>query len=39
VLPTLLAVKHEIDNYPDFRYRDEYLRRLSVLESYYLAKR
>jgi hypothetical protein len=38
-LPTLLAVKNEIDNYPGFRYRDEYLRRLSALESYYLAKR
>ena len=39
VLPTLLAVKSEIGNYPGFRYRDEYLRRLNALESYYLAKR
>jgi len=39
VLPTLLAVKNEIGNYPGFRYRDAYLRRLNALESYYLAKR
>jgi len=39
VLPTLLAVKHEIGNYPGLRYRDEYLRRLSSMESYYLARR
>ena len=39
VLPTILAVKNEIGNYPGFRYRDEYVRRLNTLESYYLAKR
>ncbi len=39
VLPTLLAVKSEIGNYPDFRYRDEYIRKLTTLEDYYLAKR
>ena len=39
VFPTLLAVKNEIGNYPGLRYRDEYIRRLNTLESYYLAKR
>ena len=39
VLPTLFAVKNEIGNYPGFRYRDEYVRKLNTLESYYLAKR
>jgi hypothetical protein len=39
VLPTILAVKNEIGNHPGFRYRDEYIRRLNTLESYYLAKR
>ncbi len=39
VLPTILAVKNEIGNYPGLRYRDEYVRKLNTLESYYLAKR